>query len=106
MSVIRLDELGIELTAEIPDFFGNITAKKAYWMRQIMGDIFEMGFGNTIWIVLLVEGKVEPLFNAMGFAEDEAKVLDLFKSLNVPQESATDKIFQRRAEEFYAKQDK
>jgi len=104
--VISLIDLGIELTADIPDFFGKTTTKKAYWMRQVMGEIFEMGFGNTIWIVLLVEGKVEPLYNAMGFTEDETKVLDLFKSLNVPQESATNKIFQRRAEEFYAKQDK
>ena len=99
--VISLYELGIELSADIPDFFGNKTTKKALWMRQITGDIFEMGFGNTIWIVLLVEGKVEPLYNAMEFTEDEMKVFKFCESLNISQGMATDKIYKRRAEEFY-----
>ena len=99
--IISLIDLGIELTAEIPDFFGNKTTKKATWMRQITGNIFEMGFGNTIWIVLLVEGKVEPLYNAMEFAEDEMKVFKFCESLNIPQGMTTDKIYKRRAEEFY-----
>lgn len=99
--IISLIDLGIELTAEIPDFFGKTTTKKAKWMRQVMGEIFEMGFGDTIWIVLLVEGKVEPLFNAMGFTEDEMKVFKFCESLNIPQGMTTDKIYKRRAEEFY-----
>lgn len=102
MDTIILRDLGITLKAELPDFFGNKTTHEATWMRQVLKEVFEMGFGTTIWLVYLKDGIVEPLSCTMGVTEDECKVLDFGKSLNIPQIKLTEKILQRRAEKFYA----
>ena len=100
--VIILRDLGLTLKVDLPDFAENMASYEAKWMRLIDKEIFEMGFGVTSWLVHIKDGIVTPLNCAMFFSSEEAKRIDLGKTLNMNTRELMNDIYKRRAGEFYA----
>jgi len=106
--VIMIRDLGITLKVNLPNAKGETTEREATWMRNILGDIFEMAFGVTIWLVHIQDSIITPLSCTMCFTEQESKMLELGKSLGIYYNSnysdLIETILKRRANEFYARQ--
>lgn len=106
--VVMIRDLGITLKVNLPNSKGETTEHEATWMRNILGDIFEMAFGVTIWLVEIRDSAITPLSCTMYFTEAECRMLDLGKSLgiyyNTNYSDLVDTILKRRANEFYARQ--
>lgn len=105
---IMLRDLGITLKVNLPNFKGETTEYEATWMRNILGDIFEMAFGVTIWLVHIQDSIITPLSCTMYFSEEECRILELGKSLGIyyndNYSDLIETILKRRANKFYARQ--
>ncbi len=99
--VIVLKDLLLELSVDVPDAFEDKTTYDIKWMRQVEKELFEVGLGTSVWMVRISGLEVTPISNAMFFSEDEAKIIDLCRSLNLSGADISNKILQRRANEYY-----
>jgi len=98
--LVTFKDLGITLKVSIPKGDGSSEELEAKWMRNIIGSIFEMGFGITNWLVSIQEGIITPLSCALYFTEQEAKFIDLSRRLNMKYADTLKQIYEKRAGEY------
>lgn len=97
-------DIGAEVFVNITSASGDNKEHKATWMKNIDRDIFEMSFQTTSWIVHIKDGTITPLSCALYFTQDEVNILSAYEQLRIKRTDSYEKIYQRRAEEFYANQ--
>jgi len=100
---IIIRDLDITLKVNLPNWKGEIAEYEVTWMRNILEEIFEVGFGITTWLVYIKDSVITPLSCTMYFSEEESKALKLGKMLNINCREIMEEIYKRRANEFYAR---
>jgi hypothetical protein len=93
-------DLGITIKVSIPKGDGSSEELEAKWMRNIIGSVFEIGFGITNWLASIQEGIITPLSCAIYFTEQETKFIDLSRRLNMKYSETLEQIYKQRAGEY------
>lgn len=99
--VVMLKDLGVDIKVNLPDFNGKLEEYHATWMRNILGSVYEVGFGVTIWLVSIRDSVVTPLCCAMYFTEEESKRIELGEMLNMDIREVMEQIYERRINDYY-----
>ena len=99
--VVMLKDLGVDIKVNLPDFNGKLEEYHATWMRNILGSVYEVGFGVTIWLVSIRDSIVTPLCCAMYFTEEESKRIKLGEMLNMSVREVMEQIYERRINDYY-----
>lgn len=99
--VVMLKDLGVDIKVNLPDFNGKLEEYHATWMRNILGSVYEVGFGVTIWLVSIRDSIVTPLCCAMYFTEEESKRIELGEMLNMDIREVMEQIYERRINDYY-----
>ena len=99
--VVMLKDLGVDIKVNLPDFNGKLEEYHATWMRNILGSVYEVGFGVTIWLVSIRDSIVTPLCCAMYFTEEESKRIKLGEMLNMNIREVMEQIYERRINDYY-----
>lgn len=100
-NTVSLRELGVTLKVNLPDYSGNTTEREATWMRNVIGSVYEVAFGVTIWLVSIRDSIVTPLCCAMYFTEEESKRIKLGEMLNMNIREVMEQIYERRINDYY-----